>query len=125
MRLAILFAAAFWAAGPAIAADEFPRTCNEIRCSFDADGTGLRGIVVLRGWTLEEPYLYETAGGARASVPTVHLRKGDDFVILNGRQIVGAHCESSRGEEICVSKPVSEAAGAQAIALAKWRRPKR
>ena len=106
----LLIAPAF--AGPAV--------CEREVCRIHDRATGLSSIPVLRGWRLEEAYFYETAGGAKAKRPTIVLARGDAFVVLNGRQITGAACERSGEDAICITRPVTDAADAQARALARW-----
>lgn len=112
---------------PAVA-QSFPFTCRgAATCRVDVPALGLASVPVRPGWRLAEPYFYETAGGARASAPTIEMSHGDgeDALILNGRQISANSlydCRSANGDEICLWKPVSHETEAMARELRRWRR---
>lgn len=82
--------------GPEGPFDEAFLACPDGPCTFDHAETGLTGIPVATGWTLEEPYLYSTAGGATADAPTLVFRHppSGDWIAINMRQITDAGCRA-------------------------------
>ena len=105
-------------------AQTWPHTCTRAFCSVDAPGVGLRGVPVRAGWTLEEPYIYETAGGARASVPTLVLAHADgSFIVVNGRQVTeaGHECADGGPDRFCLSRPATREGRRMVRALRRWR----
>ena len=69
--------------------DELVFTCKQKKCNYTHSASELKDIPLLEHWAIEEPYYYETAGGAKAKVPTitfVNTQNGLWFV-LNGRQL--------------------------------------
>ncbi len=88
-------------------------TCEAGPCTRDHEETKLTGIPIPAGWALDEPFVYETAGGARADAPTLHYAHAasGDWIAVNGRQVTDAVCRamgSGRFDEgpdqICVPR---------------------
>ena len=124
MRSFLAAALVAFAATPAVA--QTLHTCRAATCTVDAPAAGLANIPLRRGWSVEEPFFYETAAGSRAAVPTImfnHESSGAG-IVMNGRQVMASlyACRDRGADTICVSRPVTREGRAMAAALERWRR---
>lgn len=122
----LVSAAALLVLAAAPAAARALHTCRAATCTVDAPAAGLANIPLRRGWILEEPFFYETAGGSRAAVPTIMLRHGGSGagIVMNGRQVMASLylCRDRGADTICIQRPVTREGRAMAAALERWRR---
>ncbi|MCK5895805.1 MAG: VWA domain-containing protein [Cocleimonas sp.] len=94
-------------------------TCEQATCRYDDKASGLNGIPLRKDWAIQAPYFYTTAGGSKATFPTllfVHTKTGL-WVALNQRQAssvmfdcieFGERGRLSATEKLCSPKNIAD-----------------